>query len=502
MGFLARIQRRLAIIAISLFAVTITVVAAIVTVSNDAVGASLLASAITSNPALVTGATFQTVPVAGFPHAVSDGLSSFPTDGGTFAILTTGDAQFADDPNTEGNTGADLRGLPARGDSDLDVTVLQIELNVPSTANCLTIDFQFYSEEFPEWVGEAYNDAFIAELDVSTWTTNDSEIIAPDNFAFDPSGDVISINSTGSTAMSAANAVGTTYDGATPLLSASTEITPGAHTLYLSIFDQADHVYDSAVFLDNLVVGFVPNPGQNCAPGAVPKLYSLSLTPETAVNPENTEHEVTATLLDNSGPVANATIAFEVTGANPTSGTGVTNAAGQATFSYVGLNAGSDQITSCYDADGDGICEAVDSAQKEWIVVNLPPQCEGAAPTISSIWPPNHKMVPAGIRGVTDPDGDPVTLRITSIRQDEPTNTIGDGNTSCDAEGVGGPAARVRAERSGSPKVPGDGRFYHIFFTADDGEGGSCSGVVKVAVPHDKNKAPVDGGPRYHSCAP
>lgn len=50
-------------------------------------------------------------------------------------------------------------------------------------------------------------------------------------------------------------AKGTTYDGATRLLRASTRITPGRHHLYLSIFDQGDRSYDSAVFLDQLVVG-------------------------------------------------------------------------------------------------------------------------------------------------------------------------------------------------------------------------------------------------------
>ena len=55
--------------------------------------------------------------------------------------------------------------------------------------------------------------------------------------------------------MTAANATGTTYDGATPLLGASTPITPGTHSLYLSIFDQGDDIYDSAAFLDNLVLG-------------------------------------------------------------------------------------------------------------------------------------------------------------------------------------------------------------------------------------------------------
>jgi hypothetical protein len=66
--------------------------------------------------------------------------------------------------------------------------------------------------------------------------------------------------------MTAADAIGTTYDGATPLLAASTPVTSGAHSLYLSIFDQGDDIYDSAVFLDN--VRFSLRPAGTCVAGA------------------------------------------------------------------------------------------------------------------------------------------------------------------------------------------------------------------------------------------
>ena len=125
--------------------------------------------------------------------------------------------------------------------------------------NCLTFDFQFYSEEFPEFVGGTVNDAFIAELDTSTWTTSASAIALPDNFAFDPNGDPISINATGATTMSAASAAGTTYDGATPLLSASRQVSPGPHSLFLSIFDQGDNILDSATLIDRLHARFTPS---------------------------------------------------------------------------------------------------------------------------------------------------------------------------------------------------------------------------------------------------
>jgi hypothetical protein len=198
--------------------------AAIAPVSRDAAGAAALANAMAVDPSLVTSASFVAVPPSGTPHGTSTTLNAFPTNGSTFAIMTTGAVSLADDPNSAQDSGASLGGGPVRGNTDRDVTILALGLKVPTGANCLTFDFKFLSEEYPEWVGKEFNDAFIAELDASTWSTNGNAISAPKNFAFDPSGNVISINSTGSTAMNPANAAGTTYDGATPLLSAATQV--------------------------------------------------------------------------------------------------------------------------------------------------------------------------------------------------------------------------------------------------------------------------------------
>ena len=126
-----------------------------------------------------------------------------------------------------------------------------------------------------------------------------------------------------------------------------------------------------------------------------------------------------------------------------------------------------------------------------------------AAPSAAELWPPNHQFVPVTIGGVTDPDGDEVSITIDSIRQDEPVKEAGtgSGNTCPDGRGVGTDTARVRSERAGNPKVPGDGRVYHIAFTADDGMGGTCTGEVTVCVPHDQRPGHVcvDQGPLFDS---
>jgi hypothetical protein len=109
-------------------------------------------------------------------------------------------------------------------------------------------------------------------------------------------------------------------------------------------------------------------------------------------------------------------------------------------------------------------------------------------------------VVPISIFGVTDPDSDPITISVRQILQDEPTNTFSDGNTWIDGGGVGTSAAWIRAERSATRRVAGNGRVYEIFFEATDGRGKSCTGSVKVGVPHDQGQGPaVDDGKRYDS---
>lgn len=269
--------------------------------------AKAIANAIARDTAWVTGASFVAVPPSGTPNAVSDtALTGFPTNGATYGILTTGDAKVASAPNNTGNTGFNNGGANVRGNTDFDVTILKTDLAVPSGINCLAIDFRFLSEEYPEWVGSSFNDAFIAELDNSTWSTSGSTINAPDNFAFDQDGKVISINSTGATSVTPASAAGTTYDSATARLQARTPITPGAHSLYLSIFDQGDSIYDSAVFVDKLNLLSVAS-AEKCEEGAddVTPPQVTSVTPANKATGVKRNANVTATF---SEPMAASTL--------------------------------------------------------------------------------------------------------------------------------------------------------------------------------------------------
>lgn len=129
------------------------------------------------------------------------------------------------------------------------------------------------------------------------------------------------------------------------------------------------------------------------------------------------------------------------------------------------------------------------------------PVCAAAAPSVAILWPPNHKLVEVAVLGITDPDGDAVSIRIDGIQQDEPVNAPGDGNTDVDgAISADGSTAFVRPERAGTPRAPGDGRIYEILFTATAGSQ-SCSGMITVGVPHDQGagRIPVRSPATYNS---
>jgi hypothetical protein len=115
---------------------------------------------------------------------------------------------------------------------------------------------------------------------------------------------------------------------------------------------------------------------------------------------------------------------------------------------------------------------------------------------------PKLRVRAVRILGITEPDGDPLTVTITGVMQDEPVSGIDDGNTSPDAIRTWAPRyVLLRAERSSQ----GDGRLYHVTFTANDPPGARCSALVKVSVPHDQDRrrVPIDSAPpSYNSSLP
>jgi hypothetical protein len=212
-------------------------------------------------PADVVSISTGTSDPTGF-EVFSTAATLFPTQGSDYFVMSSGATGLALTENSAPDTSTILNGLNNSQGEDMVQTVLVLQ--PPAAASCLAFDFAFYSEEFPEFVGSEFNDAFIAEIGQSTFQIIGNQVIAPNNFAFDTEDNVISVNTV--FGVTAANADGTTYDGGTPLLTAKTPLeNPGQPiTVTLSIMDLGDSIYDSTVFVDNFRWLF----GVACEPGA------------------------------------------------------------------------------------------------------------------------------------------------------------------------------------------------------------------------------------------
>ena len=225
---------------------------------------------------------------------------------------------------------------------------------------------------------------------------------------------------------------------------------------------------------------------------------NVNQAPTANAGPDQTKNENTLVTLDGSGsqdPDLD-TLSYAWT---PTSGPLVT-LTGATTVSptFTAPEVGPGGATLVFElVVSDGQYSAADTVTILVQNVNDPPVCTMAQATPNLLWPPNHTMVPVSITGISDPNNHTVTITYTAVTQDEPVNGLGDGDTSPDAA-VAGQQILLRSERAGT----GNGRVYVVHFTASDGQGGSCNGVVSVSVPHSKKDTAADSGQFYNSFLP
>jgi hypothetical protein len=130
--------------------------------------------------------------------------------------------------------------------------------------------------------------------------------------------------------------------------------------------------------------------------------------------------------------------------------------------------------------------------------INLPPDCSGAVATPATLWPRDHLYHLITIAGVSDPDGDPVSIVATVITQDEPGDEVSDGGACPDAILDAAGLVYLRAE--GSPG--GNGRVYRVKFVATDSHGASCTGTVEVCVPPAEGAPCTDDGQTVNALQP
>jgi 5-hydroxyisourate hydrolase-like protein (transthyretin family) len=191
--------------------------------------------------------------------ATSDAsFTGFPRAGGDYAVLSSGYATDVMLP-AEPDVGLSTTLGNGAGIDGNDLSGVTVAVEPPTGANCLAVDLKFGSEEYPEWVGSAFNDVFTAETPSSDISKSGDVIEAPNNYAFDAAGNILSINAIVGFAPVAGNAM----DGWTPGLTARIPLVDGDNDVILTIQDIGDSSLDSAVLLDN--VRYVPT--VECADG-------------------------------------------------------------------------------------------------------------------------------------------------------------------------------------------------------------------------------------------
>ena len=250
---------------------------------------------------VVVGATFYG-PNNQYAHRVTKHMgTNFTPHKGTFmAFLSTGTADDdTDTPSYTPGDGTDLKNtfthpspLPANQNINPcntganepttvnDYSELRLTLRAPINAGSFTFDFNFFSEEYPEYVCHGFNDTFLAMLTSQQYTT-------PTQIAFDANNHRVNVNNSffqDCTSIALSDGLGynhtcttalipalssTGYDlkygqtaftlgndnkgsGATDWLKTTAPIQPGeTFTLSFIIFDEGDGLMDSAINLDN-----------------------------------------------------------------------------------------------------------------------------------------------------------------------------------------------------------------------------------------------------------
>ncbi|MGC4117905.1 MAG: von Willebrand factor type A domain-containing protein [Myxococcales bacterium] len=164
------------------------------------------------------------------------------------------------------NTGGQLSGEPyphpspkflgqspnprAPGSTVFDLHQVTMKLKAPQDARSFSFDLNYFSAEYPEYVGQQFNDTFLAILEAKS--TNGG---APTNISFDPNGKPIEVNNNyfENTFHPIPNTgTGFDADGSTGWLRTSWPIQGGeSFSLTFSIHDEGDGVYTSLAVLDN-----------------------------------------------------------------------------------------------------------------------------------------------------------------------------------------------------------------------------------------------------------
>jgi len=115
----------------------------------------------------------------------------------------------------------------------------------------------------------------------------------------------------------------------------------------------------------------------------------------------------------------------------------------------------------------------------------IPPTISSVVASPARLWPPNHMMTPVSVTIMSSDNCPGTTCRIIGVSSNEPTNGLGDGNTSTDWQITGDTTVNLLAERSGT----GGDRIYEITVECTDASGNKTQSQVSVVVPHAQRAA-------------
>jgi uncharacterized repeat protein (TIGR01451 family) len=256
-------------IAIGLLLSTVVIVFPSEKVNAGTYNGEDLALAILANQSTLISSTYTDTDPSGYRQSAvlsSLGIMS-PTDGSTFALFSTGIAGNTPSTTNENNPGDERGSWFAGGKNGYprDEATLTMILQVPAYMHYLYYDVQFFSSEYPEWIGTIYNDKLTVTVDSPSEGT--SEYIFDINsgyFVLDSNG----IPGTGFDLFAQSGSPGgvdwvdTTprTPGAdagasdlVPIGGVSHPVSPHEQiTVTINIHDTGDNILDSSAFIDNL----------------------------------------------------------------------------------------------------------------------------------------------------------------------------------------------------------------------------------------------------------
>ena len=188
-----------------------------------------------------------------------------PTQGSTFILLTNGVADH-NPITTDGVNPGDERGSWFEGGKfgyPRDRATLTLTLQVPPYMHYLYYDIQFFSAEYPEYIGTQYNDkitvtvnspsqgttSYFIDVNSGDFVLNSNDITGTGFDIFAQSGNPSSVDIVDTTPRTpGADA------GATALVTREHPVSPYEQiTVKFEIKDSGDNLFNSGAFIDNLV---------------------------------------------------------------------------------------------------------------------------------------------------------------------------------------------------------------------------------------------------------